>query len=435
MVSKVILLSAIVAYVEARFGQEQVPISAISAVQGGDPGAASTIAGGAISDLLGAANSCAKLATADKIVSELGGGADAIAAAIGMVTAEKNTNPFANGNVQNVCGDASLPATPELRGITPLIDPDVDTAGGVAALSQSSAASPLDATGKSVFDLLSEAGFGDLVVSQDAAGGAAAGGNANAGQQNNGGQDQGNANAGNDANNDDANAGDNANNGNANAGNHANNGNANAGNDANNDNANAGNNANNATADAGNNANNATADAGADNSGAACDAGNANQGANNGNATQNAGNQDQDAGNANQNAGNANQNAGNAQGGAAAGSVLTGAEDFGLCTPTISFELGRAGRKPDEGTFQIADATAVGGQQDALNPNIITNALCNQLTNVCEANDAAVSACESAKQLVADAGTRDQTTADLFNSALGFGGAARKRTITRRFRA
>jgi hypothetical protein len=61
MVSKVILVSAIIAYVEARFGQEQVPIAAISAVQGGDAGAAATIAGATISDLLGAANSCAKV--------------------------------------------------------------------------------------------------------------------------------------------------------------------------------------------------------------------------------------------------------------------------------------------------------------------------------------------------------------------------------------
>lgn len=61
MVSKIFLVSAMIAYVQARFGQEQVPISAISSVQGGDPGAASTIAGAAISDLLGAANSCDKV--------------------------------------------------------------------------------------------------------------------------------------------------------------------------------------------------------------------------------------------------------------------------------------------------------------------------------------------------------------------------------------
>lgn len=61
MISKVVLITALIAYVEARFGQEQLPISAISAVQGGDPGAAATVAGAAISDLLGGANSCAKV--------------------------------------------------------------------------------------------------------------------------------------------------------------------------------------------------------------------------------------------------------------------------------------------------------------------------------------------------------------------------------------
>jgi hypothetical protein len=61
MVSKTILIAAMIAYVEARFGQENVPIAAISAVDGGAGGAAATIAGATISDLLGAANSCAKV--------------------------------------------------------------------------------------------------------------------------------------------------------------------------------------------------------------------------------------------------------------------------------------------------------------------------------------------------------------------------------------
>lgn len=61
MVSKPLLIIALIAYVEARFGQEQLPIQAISQVQGGDPGAAATVAGAAISDLLGGANSCAKV--------------------------------------------------------------------------------------------------------------------------------------------------------------------------------------------------------------------------------------------------------------------------------------------------------------------------------------------------------------------------------------
>jgi hypothetical protein len=342
MFAKTILLSISIAYVEARFGQEQVPIQAISAVQGGAPGAASTIAGAAISDLLGAANSCAKLTRADQIFTELGGGADALAAAIGMVTAEKNTNPFVNGNVQNLCADATLPVTPELRGITPLIDPAVDTDGGVAALSAQTAAAPLAADGLSVFDLVSQAGFGDIVAGQDAAGGAVA---AVAGGNNN---------------------------------------------------VNAGGNAANGTADAAAGQVNQTSDA------AACAAPVA---------AAPAANETADAG-----------NGGDAATEGAATGDLAGV-DFGKCTPTITFQGGEGNRPDTEFTFQIADPLARGGQGEALNPNIITNALCNQLTNVCGANDAAITACLAAKAAVEAAGTRNKSTADLFNTALGFAGA------------
>jgi hypothetical protein len=61
MIAKTLIIAAVIAYVEARFGQEQIPIDAISQVQGGDPGQAQTIAGAAISDLLGAANACDKV--------------------------------------------------------------------------------------------------------------------------------------------------------------------------------------------------------------------------------------------------------------------------------------------------------------------------------------------------------------------------------------
>ncbi|KAF2686926.1 hypothetical protein K458DRAFT_335019 [Lentithecium fluviatile CBS 122367] len=382
MVSKALLIAAVIAYVEARFGQEQIPIQAISQVQGGDAGAAATIAGAAISDLLGAANACDKLVTADKIVADLGGGADAIAAAIGMVTAEKNTNPFANGNVQNVCGDPTLPATAELRGITPLIDPAVDVNGDVAALSASSAASPLAADGLSIFDLLDQAGLGDLVVAQQPAGGAAAGGAAAGGAAGNANNNQ-NQNANDQNANDDANADDQA------AADDA------AACDAQN--------ADDANADDAQNANDNQAAAGDNNQ----------QGANN----QTAAGNDQAAAGDNQAA------AGGADAVAGAGaSTLTGGEDFGQCTPTITFQGGEGNRPPTEFTFQIADPLARGGQGEALNPNIITNALCNQLTNVCGANDAAITACEAAKAQVEAAGTRNKSTADLFNTALGFEG-------------
>ncbi|KAH6625416.1 hypothetical protein C7974DRAFT_312278 [Boeremia exigua] len=511
MVSKLLLITLAIAYVEARFGQEQIPIPAIGAVQGGAPGAAGTISGAAISDLLGAANSCAKLQRADQVVSELGGGADAIAAAIGLVTAEKNTNPFANGNVQNVCGDPSLPATAELRGITPLIDPDVDAGGAAAALSKSSAASPLNADGLSVFDLMSAAGLGDLVVSQAAAGGAAAGaagaGNAGAGNAGAGNAGAGNAGAGNAGGKAGGNAGGNAAGGNA-AGGNAAGGNAAGGNAAGGNaaggnaaggnaaggNAAAGNGAacnagnaaaGNGTAAAGGNQNAGNGNAGNNNAGNN-NAGNSNAGNNKGNAgngnagNQNAGNGNAgnnnagngnagngNAGNGNAGNGNANQDAGNNAGnnanqgaannnnnnnnnnnqgannnnanagagagagaGAANGAAAGGAADFGQCTPTIDLAGGRGNRPADELTFQITDPLARGGQQEALNPNIITSALCNQLTNVCGANAAAIAKCEDAKAQVAAAGTRDQSTADLFNSAIGFGGAA-KRSVSR----
>jgi hypothetical protein len=315
-----------------------------------------------------------------------------------MVTAEKNTNPFANGNVQNVCGDPTLPATAELRGITPLIDPAVDVNGDAAALSASSAASPLAADGLSVFDLMDQAGLGDLVVAQQAgaAAGAAAGGNA--AQNSNANQNQNN------------NANQNANN---NANDQA------AGDDAAADDAEA--------CDADNAADDNQAAAGNNkNQGAAGN--NKNQGAAGNNKNQGAAgnNNNQAAAGNNAAAGNATAGAGDAAaGGAAAGgaSTLTGGEDFGQCTPTITFQGGEGNRPATEFTFQIADPLARGGQGEALNPNIITNALCNQLTNVCGANAAAVTACEGAKAQVEAAGTRNKSTADLFNTALGFAGA------------
>ena len=122
------------------------------------------------------------------------------------------------------------------------------------------------------------------------------------------------------------------------------------------------------------------------------------------------------------NAGNNNNqaNAGNANAGNAANAGANAAADFGSCTPTMDFQFGRAGRKADEGTFLPTDAVVAQGQQDALNPNIITNRICDQLTNVCDANDAAKALCATAQAAVEAAGTRDATTADLFNQALGF---------------
>ncbi|OAA55505.1 hypothetical protein SPI_08189 [Niveomyces insectorum RCEF 264] len=99
---------------------------------------------------------------------------------------------------------------------------------------------------------------------------------------------------------------------------------------------------------------------------------------------------------------------------------MRAAADFGVCTPTMDFQLGRPGRKADEGTFLPTDPLVAKGQQDALNPNIITNRICDQLTNVCNANQAAKDLCAQAQAQVQSLATKDASTAAAFNSQLGF---------------
>ncbi|KAH7197904.1 uncharacterized protein B0J16DRAFT_329310 [Fusarium flagelliforme] len=84
---------------------------------------------------------------------------------------------------------------------------------------------------------------------------------------------------------------------------------------------------------------------------------------------------------------------------------------------------GLNGRPADELTFIPQDPLIADGQQEALNPNIITNRICDQLTNVCNASEDAVAACESAQAEIEALGTRDQSTADTWNALLGFAGA------------
>jgi hypothetical protein len=182
---KVITLSALFALAQARFGQEQIPVAAIAAVQGGSPGVAQTIAGAAVSDNLAATNPCNKLARGDQILAELGTGADAVAAAIGMVSSEKNFNPFAV-SIPVVCNDPSLPQNPLIRGITPLIDPAVVGSDIANALSAQTKASPItNNAGMSIADLLKANKFTNFTsaapdattnaIEPGAAGGAAVG--------------------------------------------------------------------------------------------------------------------------------------------------------------------------------------------------------------------------------------------------------------------
>lgn len=105
---------------------------------------------------------------------------------------------------------------------------------------------------------------------------------------------------------------------------------------------------------------------------------------------------------------------------AGGGGGSTGAADFGLCIPTMDFVGGRNGRKATEFTFLPTDDLVAKGQQEALNPNIITNRICDQLVNVCEANQAAKDLCLSAKAKILADGKRDATVVDTWNGLLGF---------------
>lgn len=113
--------------------------------------------------MLGAANPCLKLQKADEIIAQLGTGADAVAAAIGLVAAEQNFNPFVVDR-PFICGDPTLPKTEILRGITPLVDPAVGGAEAANELSARSKGSPLDAAGKSVAQVIVDNGFATLVA-------------------------------------------------------------------------------------------------------------------------------------------------------------------------------------------------------------------------------------------------------------------------------
>ncbi|KAK0625385.1 hypothetical protein B0T17DRAFT_492772 [Bombardia bombarda] len=120
----------------------------------------------------------------------------------------------------------------------------------------------------------------------------------------------------------------------------------------------------------------------------------------------------------------ATEAAGGATGGAANNSQDSSIAglDFGLCVPTIKFVGGLGNRPATEFTFQAIDALVAKGQQEALNPNIITNRICDQLTNVCEANAAAKTACLDAKAKILALGTRNADTANTWNTLLGFAG-------------
>jgi len=370
MFCRVTLIAIMAAIVEARFGQEQIPIPAIEAVtSGGAPGVAATLAGSAISTLLAAANPCAKLQKADEIVAQLGTGADSIAAAKGLVAAEQNFNPF-NVDVPSICSDPTLPTTAALRGIVPLIDPAVVGSATENANSNTSVATPFDATNLSVAQVMIAQGFTnftseDLDGTAATASGAAAVASASVVVSSAASSVSAEASA--------------------------------------------------SSEDCGTVVSTVTT-AAATSSSSACVSttmltvtvsSSAAAVASSTSASTSA------AATASTAAASSNSSV--------QASTISGL-DFGLCVPTMKFEAGLDGRADTEFTFQAIDPLVNKGQEEALNPNIITNRICDQLTNVCEANAAAKTACTAAKAQISALGTKDVTTADAWNTALGFAG-------------
>ncbi|KAI1765054.1 hypothetical protein GGR53DRAFT_491411 [Hypoxylon sp. FL1150] len=369
MYTKVALISAVLAVAEARFGQEQIPVAAITALSNfGSPGEAATLGGAVPGVLLAAADPCAKLSLADKIVSTLGTDASVISAAQNLVAAEQNFNPFAV-SVPNICGNATLPATEELRGIVPLVDPAVTGSDTENANSASSLKSPFDATGLSVADVMIAQGFSNFTVNGAAA--AASGASADTGNT---------------------------------AGTSTTTAAAAAATTTSATKTKCGSKKKTTTAAT----TTATAAATSTISTAAAAATTA---ASTGNSTDSGSSTAAGAGAV------TNPVTGNFAGFQASSLGL----DFGTCTPTVKFEESLDGRKAGEFTFQAQDPVVNKGQEEALNPNIIFNRICDQLVNVCGAAADAVTACRSA-QASLGSGAKDASTANAWNTALGFDG-------------
>lgn len=364
MYAKTIAISAFLALAEARFGQEQVPVSAITALsEFGSSGQAATLAGAVPGSLLAATDPCKKLQLADQIVATLGNDAKVIAGAATLVAAEQNFNPFVV-SIPAICGDATLPATAELRGIVPLVDPSVGGSDTENANSATSLKTPFDATGLSVAQVMIAQGYSNFSVS---------------------GVDQ-STNSGGSADTAD-------------------------------------------TASTSAAAATTTTAAAAASTTIKCNKTKASTTA--AAATTSAAAVVSSSTTSAAAAATSAAASTEASGAGAVSDPVTGTFagfqasslglDFGTCTPTVKFEESLNGRKPGEFTFQAQDPVVNKGQQEALNPAIIFNRICDQLVNVCNASDDAHTACENAKASLGG-GSRDATTADAWNTALGFAG-------------
>ncbi|PMD27145.1 hypothetical protein NA56DRAFT_667541 [Hyaloscypha hepaticicola] len=365
MYTQTVLIALFAAVAEARFGQEQGngAIAAIGALSNlGQPGQAATLSGTSIQFLLAAANPCGKLKQADLIVSELGTSDAAIAAARGLVAAEQNFNPFLV-SIPSICSDPTLPTTAALRGVVPLIDPAVVGEVLENANSKKSITTPFPADGLSVAQVMVAQGFSNFTAVDQAGNKVAAstlGTSASSGSST----------------------------------------------------------SSNSTASAAASSSLATDAVAATSTAAAVVCGGTSFVTVTRTCT---------------GSGSLLTCTSPSVGFGAVTNAVTGnfggfvastnsTLNFGLCVPTMKFEAGLDGRAATESTFQAQDPLVNKGQEEALNPAIITNRIHDQLTNVCGANQAAKDAAAAAQTLIVGLGTRDASTAEAWNSALGFAG-------------
>lgn len=91
-------------------------------------------------------------------VAAYGTDTQVITAARGLVAAELHFNTF-DVAVPSLCSDATLPVTPELRAVVPLVDPALTGSDKGNANSDASLNTPFDVSGLSVAEVMADQGF------------------------------------------------------------------------------------------------------------------------------------------------------------------------------------------------------------------------------------------------------------------------------------
>ena len=161
--------------VQARFGvSEAFGLQGKLTACGLDSANAGNLGGAGIGILLAAPDPCGRYKLADQIVeaAKAQNNQKCIDVAREFTNAEKNFNPFAKAGPAagpRFCDDPSLPASAELKGILPLVDPAME--GAAAAnqkatdtLTQAKGGATLDNGGKSIQQQMLDIGFTSFFV-------------------------------------------------------------------------------------------------------------------------------------------------------------------------------------------------------------------------------------------------------------------------------